>query len=431
MSRAAVLVVVLVAAGLVGPMASPVAADHAAAQASVEDRWAASAVAPPFDRPDPQTVVRINVSQNGDAAVAIESRFLVNESDRNETEAFESTYQDARDGTLDVPYSEETVRALVDDVAESTDREMAVENARWTRSLSNDTGTIALRFTWTNFGIDRQETVVVGDAFQTDDGPWLSRLDDGQRLVVRAPDGYSALSPSDRVGERRLVWDGPYQFEPGSPSATFGRQDTTPVTTTPVTPGTTTPPTRTTGSATTAATPTNGTNSGNGGASAGFWLFVLVAVVAVGGGGYWYFNEYRDEGAGTPTAATDGATPAETATDGTTPAETATDDASATAAGAGAAAGEVTDDAATAIAEDGEEDDGIDPELLSDEERVEHLLESNGGRMKQAQIVKETGWSNAKVSQLLSAMDEDDRIDKLRIGRENLITLPDEDVTDF
>ena len=51
--------------------------------------------------------------------------------------------------------------------------------------------------------------------------------------------------------------------------------------------------------------------------------------------------------------------------------------------------------------------------------------------MKQGTIVTETGWSNAKVSQLLSAMDDDDRIDKLRIGRENLITLPDEDVTDF
>jgi len=421
MSRAAVVVVVVLAAtGLVSPVASPAAADAAAAPASVEDR--ASTATPPFDRPDPQTVVRINVSQNGDAAVAIESRFLVNESDQNETAAFESTYQDARDGTLDVPYSEETVRALVDDVSASTDREMAVENARWTRSISNDTGTIALRFTWTNFGIDRQETVVVGDAFQTEDGPWLPRIEDKQRLVVRAPDGYSALSPSDRVGERRLVWDGPHQFEPGSPSATFGRQETR-VTTTP--PTTTTPPITTTPG--TAAATTNGTNTGSGGASAVFWGLLLVAVVAVGGGGHWYFNEYRDgEGTGRPTAATDGATtPAES-----TPVDA--DDADAAAAGAGgAAASDEAADAAAADEETANDEGGIDPELLSDEERVEHLLESNGGRMKQAQIVKETGWSNAKVSQLLSAMDEADRIDKLRIGRENLITLPDEDVTDF
>jgi uncharacterized membrane protein len=68
---------------------------------------------------------------------------------------------------------------------------------------------------------------------------------------------------------------------------------------------------------------------------------------------------------------------------------------------------------------------------LSDEERVERLLEGNGGRMRQADIVDETGWSNAKVSQLLSAMDQADRVDKLRIGRENLISLPDEDVRGF
>jgi hypothetical protein len=74
---------------------------------------------------------------------------------------------------------------------------------------------------------------------------------------------------------------------------------------------------------------------------------------------------------------------------------------------------------------------GPDPELLSDEERVEYLLERNGGRMKQASIVKETGWSNAKVSQLLSSMDEEDRVDKLRIGRENLISLPEESVGDL
>jgi hypothetical protein len=89
--------------------------------------------------------------------------------------------------------------------------------------------------------------------------------------------------------------------------------------------------------------------------------------------------------------------------------------------GDGAAGGSASDDG----------DDDIDVELLSDEERVERLLEENGGRMKQARIVKETGWSNAKVSQLLSSMDDEGRIDKLRIGRENLISFPDEDVTEI
>ena len=67
-----------------------------------------------------------------------------------------------------------------------------------------------------------------------------------------------------------------------------------------------------------------------------------------------------------------------------------------------------------------------DAPLLSDEERVLRLLEAEGGRMKQVDIVEATDWSNAKVSQLLTEMAEAGQIDKLRIGRENLISLPGE-----
>ncbi len=47
--------------------------------------------------------------------------------------------------------------------------------------------------------------------------------------------------------------------------------------------------------------------------------------------------------------------------------------------------------------------------------------------MRQAAIVSETGWSDAKVSQLLSSMADEDRVEKLRLGRENLISLPEFD----
>jgi len=82
-------------------------------------------------------------------------------------------------------------------------------------------------------------------------------------------------------------------------------------------------------------------------------------------------------------------------------------------------------DPSAATTTDTETDDGPDRSLLSDEERVERLLRDNGGRMRQADIVTETGWSDAKVSQLLSAMADDGRVEKLRLGRENLISLPD------
>lgn len=72
-----------------------------------------------------------------------------------------------------------------------------------------------------------------------------------------------------------------------------------------------------------------------------------------------------------------------------------------------------------------------DEELLSDEARVEQLLAENGDRMKQVDIVEATGWSKAKVSTLLSEMAEEGTISKLRIGRENIITLErEEEVVD-
>lgn len=68
-----------------------------------------------------------------------------------------------------------------------------------------------------------------------------------------------------------------------------------------------------------------------------------------------------------------------------------------------------------------------DEELLSDEARVETLLAEHGDRMKQVDIVEATGWSKAKVSTLLSKMAEEGTISKLRIGRENIITLERKD----
>ncbi|UTF52294.1 helix-turn-helix transcriptional regulator [Natronosalvus rutilus] len=64
-----------------------------------------------------------------------------------------------------------------------------------------------------------------------------------------------------------------------------------------------------------------------------------------------------------------------------------------------------------------------DDELLSDEDRVISLIRERGGRMKQVDIVDETGWSKSKVSMLLSEMESDGTISKLRVGRENIISL--------
>lgn len=68
-------------------------------------------------------------------------------------------------------------------------------------------------------------------------------------------------------------------------------------------------------------------------------------------------------------------------------------------------------------------------EFVTDRERVRQLLQENGGRMKQSNIVDSVDWSKAKVSRLLADLEEDDQITKLRLGRENLVCLPGHEPT--
>ncbi|WP_435195447.1 helix-turn-helix transcriptional regulator [Natronomonas sp. EA1] len=62
-------------------------------------------------------------------------------------------------------------------------------------------------------------------------------------------------------------------------------------------------------------------------------------------------------------------------------------------------------------------------EMLSDGERVLQILEAAGGRVKQQRIVKETGWSETKVSKVTTELESQGRIAKLRIGRENVVDI--------
>ena len=64
---------------------------------------------------------------------------------------------------------------------------------------------------------------------------------------------------------------------------------------------------------------------------------------------------------------------------------------------------------------------------LTDEERVLRLLEERGGRVPQAAVVEAFDWSTSKTSRLLGRMAEEGTIEKLQLGRENLIRLPPED----
>ena len=66
-----------------------------------------------------------------------------------------------------------------------------------------------------------------------------------------------------------------------------------------------------------------------------------------------------------------------------------------------------------------------DPDLLSNEERVVTLLERNGGRIRQRTVAEELGWSETKTSYVVRDLRQDGRIRSFRLGRENVLSLPD------
>ncbi len=76
------------------------------------------------------------------------------------------------------------------------------------------------------------------------------------------------------------------------------------------------------------------------------------------------------------------------------------------------------------------EDLGFSEEAIPDTERVLTLIEDAGGKIKQKHIVEETGWSEAKVSQVTSKLEDEEEIRKLRMGRENVLEILEEEEDD-
>ena len=320
------------------------------------------------------TTIVIQPQPNGDARFAVETRYVLD--DANDTAAFRTLGEEFEEGDAGTDVS--TFQWAANSSSVATGRSMNVTNVSRnatiaTNASETDVGHLTLGFTWTNFAQTSANRIRVGDAFNGTQGTWLPALTRRQTLLIESPSGYGVTRSPVGITNGTVRFDGPATFSNGQPVVWFERRGS---------------------GATSTATP--GSDSGSLDSIPLFVGGVLVlGVVAVGA----YAMARRDDdesGEGTAAAATTG-------TDDSTepPARDETDE-------------------PTAVSD-------VDDELLSDEERVERLLAANDGRMKQASIVEATGWSNAKVSQLLSAMDEAGRVDKLRIGRENLISLPDEE----
>lgn len=65
--------------------------------------------------------------------------------------------------------------------------------------------------------------------------------------------------------------------------------------------------------------------------------------------------------------------------------------------------------------------------LLSNEEQVIRVLETNGGRIRQQEVVDELDWTEAKTSRVISTLRDQGRVESFRLGRENVLALPDRD----
>lgn len=76
--------------------------------------------------------------------------------------------------------------------------------------------------------------------------------------------------------------------------------------------------------------------------------------------------------------------------------------------------------------DDRRSDEDVPPEFLPNYKRVVTLLDEHDGRIRQSEIVKETGWSKSKVSRILSEMEEEGQIAKIDIGRGNVIARPED-----
>lgn len=332
---------------------------------------------------------------DGDAQWRIQTTFDLES--ENETEAFRSVAADFENGDLP-PLGLDAFEAGLAGVNDQTDRQMAIEGVnRITASreeVQNGTGWLAVEFVWENFAAEEGDRLRIDrDVLVMENGElWFTGLSEGQSLTIVAPPEFGVRDATVSAQDGQLQWQGPMEFDETTLQALF-------------------------------IGPNNDSN-GNGGsvsepATESFpWLWMALPFGAAGLLVAVLLARTDRAGIDPPVDIDTASLPLI----GGSESASENDDS--------AGGGTVTPPATETTEADGESTEEIDEELLSDEERVERLLQSNGGRMKQANIVKETDWSNAKVSQLLSSMEEDGRIDKLRIGRENLISFPDEDITD-
>lgn len=325
-------------------------------------------------------LLAIDLQSDGDAEWQVEYRVRLD--DDETSEAFDSLQRDIEDDPENYTATfHDRMAATADGAQDATGREMSVENVTVeteTRQLPREYGIVTYRFTWTGFA------TVSGDRIEAGDAIAGLFLDQGTTLLIAWPETHrvDTIDPTpDEQGATSATWDGPREFGSDRPMVVLTSEPAE-------------------------AEPTTGVPSGllPLAAVGALVLFVLVGV-------RWYRRGGTAPWSGTADGTTDGET-----------AEGGTEDGRVERGAAEGADG-------TATGEGTPEDPvpgGVPDELLSNEERVLQLLENHGGRMKQQQVVEQLEWTDAKTSQVVGKLREQGEVETFRIGRENVLTLPDE-----
>lgn len=282
--------------------------------------------------------------------------------DENATEAFESIREKIENGTTYRDRFRNRMEATVADAENVTGREMRVANV---------TVTAERRELPQSYGVVSYRFTWVG--FAAVDGDRLRIdgvlgglfLNDDTQFVVSWPTTYAPETVAPTPDEReptQVSWRGPVEFGPRGPQLVLANATTA-------------------GAHETAAAGTDpkqqptasAPNAGRGGLFVG-GVAAVIAGLVLGG---WLLTHRGDDPAD-DVAATDE--------------EGVTDAAS----------------------------------LLSSDERVLQLLDERGGRVKQREITAALDWSDARTSQVVTELRERDAVETYRVGRENVVSLPDE-----
>lgn len=325
------------------------------------------------DRPEVDTTVtRINVQEDGDAVWEIQYRT------RLETDEEVATYEDFQESLRNdtdayiAPFRDRMQNAVTTS-QNDTSRQMSATNFEASTTIQQTPrtwGIVTFTFTWEDFAKVEGNQIQVGDVFGG--GMYLSEED---VLMINGPDNYRVVEviPDALNQGGALVWSGQIDFSSERPHVIYQNGTDTPTdTTTPPDDITSTPPDDTQ----TTTTPSDPNDEQDD--SSALWVGGFLVLIVIAGLGYWMYSNREEE------------------------------------------------DSDTGDSEPSEEGGEGGEELVTNEERVLKYLNSKGGRAKQKSIGEEFEWSDARTSQLLSRMEDEGEINRLRMGREKIVEIPDD-----